>query len=81
MAWGGGKIVVTEGGSVFWGPDTASLAGLTQSGPSLYIPLFSRYLANSKVSITGIAWGGPPGQERFVVTCYGGIAYSEVFSE
>jgi hypothetical protein len=89
IAWGGGKMVVHDGDSVFWGPDTASLSGLTPGGSTYTIPgLGSSFtsepfqaVATDKRTITGIAWGGPAGQQRFVVTCYGGFAYSEIFSQ
>jgi hypothetical protein len=79
MAWGGGKLVAHDGMAVFWGPDTASLAGLTLAGSSFTTMFFYGYAES--MSVNAIAWGGPPGQQRFVVTCFGGFAYSEIFSQ
>jgi hypothetical protein len=84
MAWGGGKTVVNMGTSfVYYGPDTASLADLNRAGvtfPEGITAFFNGYDPNGS-SITGIAWGGPPGQERFVIAGNSGFAYSEIFSD
>jgi hypothetical protein len=76
VAWGAGKIVASDSTNLFWGPETANLADLATTGSSENTYLFRGEIG--KETITGIAWGGPTGQKRFVVTAYCGLAYSAV---